>query len=81
MISIKLKLVLKGIFLGLFLWACALGRLNNMDIQVKKSKTPMILEMWSLISWIIPAIGLITSIAGIVISSKRLKKGNCKAQK
>ncbi|MDU3338300.1 MAG: hypothetical protein E7E82_17295 [Paraclostridium bifermentans] len=48
MISIKLKLVLKGIFLGLFLWACALGGLNNIDIQVKKSKTPMILEMYVL---------------------------------
>lgn len=48
MISIKLKLVLKGIFLELFLWACALGGLNNIDIQVKKSKTPMILEMYVL---------------------------------
>jgi hypothetical protein len=45
MISIKSKLVLRGIFLGLFLWACALGGLNNIDIQVKKSKTPMILEI------------------------------------
>ncbi|WP_278656807.1 hypothetical protein [Paraclostridium bifermentans] len=48
MISIKSKLVLRDIFLGLFLWACALGGLNNMDIQVEKSKTPMILEMYVL---------------------------------
>lgn len=52
-----------------------------MDIQVEKSKAPMILGVSSLIAWIIPAIGLIVSIAGIVISSKRLKEDNCKAYK
>lgn len=52
-----------------------------MDIQVKKSKAPMIIGIASLITWIIPAIGLIVSIAGIVVSSKRLKEDNCKAYK
>lgn len=52
-----------------------------MDIQVKKPKAPMILGVSSLIAWIIPAIGLIVSIAGIIISSKRLKEDNCKAYK
>lgn len=52
-----------------------------MESKIKKSKAPMILGVSSLIAWIIPAIGLIVSIAGIIISSKRLKEDNCKAYK
>ncbi|MFR3072536.1 MAG: hypothetical protein ACLTK8_07025 [Paeniclostridium sp.] len=52
-----------------------------MNIELKKSKAPMILGVLSLIAWIIPALGLIISGFGIVISSKNLKKYNCKAYK
>lgn len=50
-----------------------------MNIELKKSKAPMILGVLSLIAWIIPALGLIISGFGIAISSKNLKKYNCKA--
>lgn len=52
-----------------------------MNIELKKSKAPMILGVLSLITWIIPALGLIVSGFGIAISSKNLKKYNCKAYK
>lgn len=52
-----------------------------MESQVKKSKLPMILGVLSLVAWIIPIIGAIVSTFGIVISSKKLKEGNCKAYK
>lgn len=52
-----------------------------MNIELKKSKAPMILGVLSLITWIIPALGLIISGFGIAISSKNLKKYNCKAYK
>ncbi|CEN29933.1 MAG: hypothetical protein ACLUG9_17025 [Paraclostridium sordellii] len=52
-----------------------------MEIQVKKSKKPMILGIISLVAWIIPIVGAIVSIFGIVIASKRLKEGICKYYK
>lgn len=52
-----------------------------MEIQVKKSKKPMVLGIISLVAWIIPLIGVIVSIFGIVISAKRLKEDKCKAYK
>lgn len=52
-----------------------------MEIQVKKSKKPMILGIVSLVAWIIPIVGAIVSVFGIVISSKRLKEDKCKAYK
>lgn len=52
-----------------------------METQVKKSKKPMILGIISLVAWIIPLVGAIVSIFGIVIASKRLKEGTCKAYK
>lgn len=52
-----------------------------METQVKKSKKPMILGIISLVAWIIPIVGAIVSVFGIVISSKRLKEDKCKAYK
>lgn len=52
-----------------------------MENQTKKSKKPMVLGMVSLVAWLIPIIGFITSTFGIVISSKRLKEDKCKAYK
>ncbi|CEP41089.1 hypothetical protein QJR30_17995 (plasmid) [Paraclostridium sordellii] len=52
-----------------------------METQVKKSKKPMILGIISLVAWIIPLVGAIVSIFGIVIASKRLKEDKCKAYK
>ena len=49
-----------------------------MEIQVKKSKKPMILGIVSLVAWIIPIVGAIVSVFGIVISSKRLKEDKFK---
>lgn len=48
---------------------------------MKKSKAPMTLGILSLISWIIPALGLLLSISGIVVSSKQIKRDSCKAYK
>lgn len=57
----------------------------SMENQVKKSKKPMALPMVlgvvSLVAWLIPIVGVITSTLGIVISSKRLKEDKCKAYK
>ncbi|CEO06143.1 hypothetical protein [Paraclostridium sordellii] len=52
-----------------------------MELEAKKSKAPIILGVLSLIAWLIPILGLIISGFGIVISSKNLKKYNCKAYK
>jgi len=53
----------------------------SMENQTKKSKKPMVLGIVSLVAWLIPIIGFITSTFGIVISSKRLKENKCKAYK
>ena len=50
-----------------------------METNVKKSKKPITLGIISLITWIIPIIGAIVSICGIVSSSRRLKEYKCKA--
>ena len=52
-----------------------------MDNQIKKSKAPMILGVISCIAWLIPLIGIVTSIVGIVLSSKKIKEFSCKAYK
>ncbi|QYE98811.1 hypothetical protein [Paraclostridium sordellii] len=52
-----------------------------MGLEAKKSKAPIILGVLSLIAWLIPILGLIISGFGIVISSKNIKKYNCKAYK
>ncbi|CEJ72897.1 Uncharacterised protein [[Clostridium] sordellii] len=52
-----------------------------MELEAKKSKAPIILGVLSLIAWLIPILGLIISGFGIVISSKNIKKYNCKAYK
>lgn len=52
-----------------------------METKIKKSKKPMILGIISLVAWIIPIVGAIVSIFGIVLSSKKLKEDKCKAYK
>lgn len=52
-----------------------------MDNQIKKSKAPMILGIISCIAWLIPLIGIVTSIVGIVLSAKKIKEYSCKAYK
>ena len=52
-----------------------------MENQIKKSKAPMILGVISCVTWLIPLIGGVVSIVGIVMSVKKLKEFNCKAYK
>lgn len=52
-----------------------------MENQIKKSKAPMILGVISCIVWLIPLIGIVTSIVGIVLSTKKMKEFSCKAYK
>lgn len=52
-----------------------------MEKQIKISKAPIILGIASCIAWIIPFIGAIVSIVGIVMSSKKIKEFKCKAYK
>lgn len=51
------------------------------EIQVKISKMPIVLGTISILSSIAPTIGVLVSICGIVISSKKFKKHKCKAYK
>lgn len=51
------------------------------EIQVKISKMPLVLGIISIVSSIAPTIGILVSICGIVISSKKIKKCKCKAYK
>lgn len=51
----------------------------SIDSQIKKSKKPMLLGILSLVTWILPIIGLIVSTFGIAIASKKLKEDKCKA--
>jgi len=51
------------------------------EIQVKISKMPIALGIISILSSIAPTIGILVSICGIVISSRKLKKHKCKAYK
>ena len=52
-----------------------------MENQIKKSKSPIILGVISCIAWFFPLIGLIISILGIIMSSKKIKEFSCKAYK
>lgn len=52
-----------------------------MEVKIKKSTKPMILGIISLVAWVIPIVGVIVSVWGIIISSKRLKENRCKAYK
>ncbi|BDC00531.1 hypothetical protein LTX14_002684 [Clostridium perfringens] len=52
-----------------------------MENQIKKSKSPIILGVISCIAWFFPLIGLIISIVGIIMSSKKIKEFSCKAYK
>lgn len=52
-----------------------------MENQIKKSKVPMILGVISCVAWLIPLIGGIVSIVGIVMSVKKMKEFSCKAYK
>ena len=52
-----------------------------MEGKIKKSKAPIILGVISCIAWLIPLIGIIISIVGIVMSSKKIKEFSCKAYK
>ena len=47
------------------------------SVKVKKSKKPIILGVVSLITWLIPVLGAITSIFGITVSLKRKKECEC----
>lgn len=51
------------------------------EIQVKISKMPIVLGIISIVLSIAPTIGVLASICGVVISSKKLKKHKCKAYK
>lgn len=52
-----------------------------MDNKTKKSKTPLVLGIVGLVTWLIPIIGIIVSVIGIVLSLKSLKIIKCKAYK
>ncbi|MGL4730605.1 MAG: hypothetical protein ACRCW0_03350 [Clostridium sp.] len=54
---------------------------EQMQEQIKISKAPLGLGIASLVTWLIPLIGGITSIVGIVLSVKNLKIVKCKAYK
>ncbi len=52
-----------------------------MDNQIKKSKAPIILGVISCVDWLIPLVGIVTSIVGIILSYKKIKEFSCKAYK
>lgn len=43
------------------------------NTEVKKSKSPIVLGILSLIAWLLPIIGAPVSISGIVIACKKIK--------
>lgn len=47
----------------------------------KISKLPLILGLSSLVAWVIPILGVIVGVLGIVISKKQTKVFECKAYK
>lgn len=52
-----------------------------MENKVEVSKKPIILGVVSMVMWLVPIIGLITSGFGIAISSKKSKEYQCKSYK
>lgn len=49
--------------------------------EQKRYKAPMVLGIVNLFSWLIPLIGVITGVFGILVSRKRLKEQKLKAYK